>query len=197
MIDERWRRLPFTSTSVWSGARFRSIAGRTTVDASLIGCVLTANEGITVRSCSGRLTTPWLVMSAAERTSTGTGEAATVRGRARVPTTTVSSVNPSSRTCSSSGDSPSARISSTDMSRAWLSASYSSSVRSSWTNAVAGRTGVSKMMSALTASVTINDARDIGISVPLRASRAVRLVDATFAAGRIKADRAPPSRLGC
>ena len=81
MIDERWRRLPFTSTSVWSGARLRSIAGRTTVDASLIGCVLTANEGITVRSCSGRLATPWLVMSAADRTSTGTGDSATVRGR--------------------------------------------------------------------------------------------------------------------
>ena len=28
MIDERWRRLPFTRTSVWSGAKLRSIAGR-------------------------------------------------------------------------------------------------------------------------------------------------------------------------
>ena len=164
MIDERWRRLPFTSTSVWSGARFRSIAGRTTVDASLIGCVLTANDGTTVRSCSGRLTTPWFVMSDAEMTSTGTGEAATVRGRARVPTTTVSSVNPSSRTCSSPGDSPSARISSTDMSRARLSASYSSAVRSSC--AKAGRPPAN-VMSAATASVTNDEARDIGGSVLL------------------------------
>ncbi len=37
MIDERWRRLPLTRTSVWSGARLRSIAGRTTVEASLMG----------------------------------------------------------------------------------------------------------------------------------------------------------------
>ena len=80
MIDERWRRLPFTSTSVWSGARLRSIAGRTTVDASLIGCVLTLNDGMTVRSWSCRLTAPWLVRSAVDSTSTGTGDAATVRG---------------------------------------------------------------------------------------------------------------------
>ena len=50
MMDERWRRLPLTSTRVWSGARLRSIAGRTTVEASLIGCVLTANDGTMVRS---------------------------------------------------------------------------------------------------------------------------------------------------
>ena len=50
MIDERWRRLPLTSTSVWSGARLRSIAGRTTVEASLMGWVLTANDGTIVRS---------------------------------------------------------------------------------------------------------------------------------------------------
>ena len=80
MIDERWRRLPFTSTSVWSGARLRSIAGRTTVDASLIGCVLTLNDGMTVRNWSCRLTAPWLVRSEVDSTSTGTGDAATVRG---------------------------------------------------------------------------------------------------------------------
>jgi hypothetical protein len=36
--------------SVWSGARLRSIAGRTTVDASAIGCVLTLQDGTTVRT---------------------------------------------------------------------------------------------------------------------------------------------------
>ena len=106
MIDERWRRLPFTRTSVWSGARFRSMAGRTTVDASLIGCVFTLNDGMTVRSWSCRLTAPWRVMSAVDRTSTGTGDAVTVRGCAREPTTTVSSVNPSSSSRISSSDSP-------------------------------------------------------------------------------------------
>ena len=92
MIDERWRRLPLMRTRVWSGARLRSIAGLTTVEASLMGCVFTLNDGTTVRSWSCRLTAPWLVRSEAERTSTGTGDSATVRGCARVPTTTVSSV---------------------------------------------------------------------------------------------------------
>ncbi len=77
---------------MWSGARLRSIAGRTTVEASLMGWVLTLNDGTMFRSWSCRLTAPWLVRSAEERTSTGTGDSATVRGRPRVPTTTVSSV---------------------------------------------------------------------------------------------------------
>ena len=50
MTDERWRRLPFTSTSVWSWARLRRLAGRTSVAASLIGCVATLKEGTSVRS---------------------------------------------------------------------------------------------------------------------------------------------------
>ncbi len=49
---ERCRRLPLMRTSVWSGARLRSIAGRTSVEASLIGWMLTANDGTTVRSRS-------------------------------------------------------------------------------------------------------------------------------------------------
>ena len=131
MIAERWRRLPFTRTSVWSGARFRSIAGRTTVEASLMGCVLTLNEGTTVRSCSCRLKTPCRVRSDVERMSTGTAEAVTVRASAREPTTTMAWVYPSSRICRSSGARFMARISSTGMSRARLSSSYCASVRSS------------------------------------------------------------------
>ncbi len=50
MTDERWRRWPLTSTSVWSWARLRRLAGRTSVAASLIGCVATLNEGTSVRS---------------------------------------------------------------------------------------------------------------------------------------------------
>ena len=56
MIDERWRRLPLTRTRVWSGARLRGIAGRTTVEASLMGCMLTADEGTMVRNRSCSLT---------------------------------------------------------------------------------------------------------------------------------------------
>ena len=113
MIDDRWRRLPLTRTSVWSGARLRSIAGRTTVEASLMGCVLTLNDGTTVRSCSCRLVAPWRAMFSVDRTSTGTADAVTVRGAARVPTTTVSSVKPASRACISPSVSPRASSSST------------------------------------------------------------------------------------
>ena len=132
MIDERWRRLPLTSTSVWSGARLRSIAGRTTVEASLMGCVLTANDGTIVRSWSCRLTLPWLVSSVVDSTSTGTGDAVTVRGCAREPTTTVSSVKPASRLSISSDDSPSASTSSGVMPSARPSAAICS-CGSSWT----------------------------------------------------------------
>ena len=43
---------------------------------------------------SWRLMVPWLVRSAGESTSTGTGDVVTVRGCHREPTTTVSVVNP-------------------------------------------------------------------------------------------------------
>ena len=49
---DRWRRLPLMRISVWFGARLRSIAGRTRVAASLIGCMFTANDGTRVRSRS-------------------------------------------------------------------------------------------------------------------------------------------------
>ena len=50
MTDDRCRRLPLTSTSVWSWARLRRLAGRTSVAASLIGWVATLNDGISVRN---------------------------------------------------------------------------------------------------------------------------------------------------
>ena len=131
MIDERWRRLPLTRISVWSGARLRSMAGRTTVDAPPMGWVLTLNDGMTVRSCSFRSPAPWRPRSAADSTSTGTGDEVTVRGSAREPTTTVSSANPASRPRSSSGDSPSASTSAGVMPRARPSSSASVSAGSS------------------------------------------------------------------
>ena len=92
MTAARWRRLPLTRMSVWSGAMLRRLAGRTMVAASLMGWVLTLNDGTTVRNWLVRSTSPWLVKSSARMTSTGTGEAVTDRGSARVPTTaTVSS----------------------------------------------------------------------------------------------------------
>ena len=44
--------------SVWSGARLRSMAGRTTVDPPLIGWVLVLNDGTMVRSWSFRSPAP-------------------------------------------------------------------------------------------------------------------------------------------
>ena len=49
---DRWRRLPLMRIRVWFGARLRNIAGRTKVEASLIGWVFTANDGTRVRSRS-------------------------------------------------------------------------------------------------------------------------------------------------
>ena len=67
----------------------RSIAGRTTVDPPLIGCVLVLNDGMMVRSWSFRSPAPWLTRSVADSTSTGTADAVALRGCAREPTTRV------------------------------------------------------------------------------------------------------------
>ena len=128
--EERWRRLPLMSTSVWSGARLRSMAGRTTVEAPWIGWVLVLNDGMTVRSWSFRSPAPRLTRSVADSTSTGTADSVTLRGRARDPTTTVSSVNPASRLSISAGESPSASTSSGVIPSAWPSSSISAAVSS-------------------------------------------------------------------
>ena len=94
MTAARWRRLPFTRISVWSGAMLRRLAGRTMVAASLIGWVLTLNDGTTVRNWFVRSTSPWLTKSSARITSTGTADAVTDRGSARLPTTTTCSSSP-------------------------------------------------------------------------------------------------------
>ena len=94
MTAARWRRFPFTRIRVWSGAMLRRLTGRTTVAASLIGCVLTLNDGTTVRNWLVRSTSPWLRKSWAVMTSIGTAEAVTDRGSARVPTTTTCSTSP-------------------------------------------------------------------------------------------------------
>ena len=89
MTAARWRRFPLTRINVWSGARFRRLAGRTTVAASLIGWVLMLKEGTTVRNWVARSRLPWLVKSSVRMTSTGTVDSVTDRGSARLPTTTI------------------------------------------------------------------------------------------------------------
>ena len=130
-IDERCRRLPLTSTSVWSGARLRSMAGRTTVDTPLIGWELVLNDGMIVRSWSFRSPAPWLTRSVADSTSTGTADAVALRGCAREPTTTVSSVNPAIRLRISSGDNSRASTSPGVIPSTRLNVSTSASVRAS------------------------------------------------------------------
>ena len=50
MTAPRWRRLPLTSTSVWSGASPRRLAGRMMRAASPTGCGLTLYDGTIARS---------------------------------------------------------------------------------------------------------------------------------------------------
>ena len=72
----------------------RRFAGLTIVAASLIGWMLTLNEGTTVRNWLARSVLPWLMKSSVRITSTGTGDSVTERGWARVPTTTTRSSSP-------------------------------------------------------------------------------------------------------
>ncbi len=93
---ETWRRLPFTSTSVWSGASPRKVAGRTASEPSEIaGC---GKLKLGTSRLRMRLVSPvplWL-MASADRTSTGTGEFSTVRLVDRVPVTMIVGVFSSS-----------------------------------------------------------------------------------------------------
>ena len=88
MAAARWRRLPFTSTSVWSGAKLRRFAGREIVAASAMGWMFTLYDGAMFRSRLLRSVGPWLTKSVEAMASTGTGDAVTALGRARLPTAT-------------------------------------------------------------------------------------------------------------
>ena len=101
MTAARWRRLPFTRISVWSGARLRRFTGRTIVAASLIGWVATLNDGTMVRNWFVRSESPCAAKSRVGITSTGTVDSVTERGRARLPTTTTCSSSPTSISTSS------------------------------------------------------------------------------------------------
>jgi len=90
-----WRRLPFTSTSTWSGDRPRSCAARMWSAPPELDWRGKLNDGSSACSAlpSSPLTTPALRMSSAVSTSTGEVDSSTVRSTARVPVTiTVSRV---------------------------------------------------------------------------------------------------------
>ena len=105
------------------------MVGRTTVDTPLIGWELVLNDGMMVRSWSFRSPVPWLTRSVADSTSTGTADAVALRGCAREPTTTVSSVKPASSRSISAGDNPRASTSSGVIPSTRLSSSTRASVR--------------------------------------------------------------------
>ena len=96
MTAARCRRLPLTSTSVWSGDRPRRFAGRIRVAASLIGCALTLYAGISVRSMSVVSPRPWREKSPPEMMSSGASVSPPVRCGRREPTTLNSSISSAS-----------------------------------------------------------------------------------------------------
>ena len=97
----RWRRLPFASTSVASGANPRSVAGRMNVAASLIGSWLTLYDGTKAATRASRSVSPWARKASPAITSTGTGESAAERSWRREPTTINSSMSPAASAFSS------------------------------------------------------------------------------------------------
>ena len=108
MTAARWRRLPLTRISVWSGARLRRLTGRTMVAASLMGWVATLNDGTMARNWLVRSASPSAANSRVPITSTGTVDSVTERGRARLPTTTTSSSRPMAISTSSMTGAPAA-----------------------------------------------------------------------------------------
>ena len=88
MMEARWRRLPLTSTSVWSGAIPRRLAGRTMRAASPTAWGFTLKDGMTVRSRSFRSVSPCSTKSRAVIASMGTADRVAVRGRERLPSAT-------------------------------------------------------------------------------------------------------------
>ena len=97
---ETWRRLPLTSTRVWSGLRPRSVAGRSaSVPSAIEGCGK-LNEGTRLLRILLVSVCPELAIASAPITSTGTGLSATVRSVRRVP---VTMIGVAGSACSSAG----------------------------------------------------------------------------------------------
>ena len=125
MTAARWRRLPLTKMSVWSGAKLRKFAGRTTVAASLMGWVLMLKDGMTVRNWPTRSRLPCRTRSLVLMTSTGTVDSITERGSPRLPTTTTVSVTVATSRRKSRSTSPPAASSTPSaipISKPWVSA---------------------------------------------------------------------------
>ena len=82
-----WRRLEFSSTSVWSGARPRSAAGRTVSVPSFSAGRGKLKEGRATASAWFTSVTPPFSSASAPTTSTATAVSSAVRSATRVPVT--------------------------------------------------------------------------------------------------------------
>ena len=107
----RCRRLPLTSTSVWSGDRPRRFAGRTRVAAELIGWALTLYDGISARSMSVVSRRPWPAKSRGERMSSGASVSPPARCARREPVTRISSTASAAASAPAAGGGPPASAS--------------------------------------------------------------------------------------
>ena len=86
---DTWRRLPLSSTSVWSGFRPRSVAGRVTSEPSAIEGCGKLNEGTSWFSVLLSSPVPDACSALPEMTSIGTGLSIAVRLATRLPMTTI------------------------------------------------------------------------------------------------------------
>ncbi len=85
--DEVWRRLPFTSTSTWSGARPRSCAGRIAEVPSVSAGRGKFSEGRARASAVASSVVPVAWRASLLMMSIGDCDSATVRSETRVPVT--------------------------------------------------------------------------------------------------------------
>ena len=183
-IEERCRRLPLISTSVWSGAKVAQHGGadhrRYAADWLRVG----AEGRDDVRSWSFRSPVPWLTRSVADSTSTGTADAVALRGCAREPTTTVSSVKPASSRCISARDSSRASIAAGDIPSARPSSSTSASVRPSVCSGWSGSCGCAL---ALDASAVQAGRSKASITVTRHGAPVVCVVSASASRKKLRA----------
>ena len=112
-----WRRLPFTSTSSWSGPRPRKVAGRMMSVPSLMKVEVKLNDGSSVCSSLPSSSGPAVCRSLALIRPTGTAVSSAVLALERDPSTTTDGVVPS--------DARSCRLVLASWAPAWFSAASS------------------------------------------------------------------------
>ena len=111
-----WRRLPLTSTSVWSGPRPRSVAGRTASVPSVMDELAKLNDGASICSARPVSVCPESRSRSPGISSTGTGDSSGCRPAERVPTATTSTASATAASSSWTATEPSGSATS----RTWI-----------------------------------------------------------------------------